>query len=160
MLPWPKKIIDPKAEADLVRKARHGVIICSSGELPRLVARPWPRPTTIDMACLWGPLWHRFDARDRCWIYYKQPLFHNRFLAIEYAVSGHGATLATLGRALAMLDTIAEIKECDAIVCQIWNRRLTPRAMARHGWSRHTSDRHGRNYIKRFYGDYSTAQAR
>jgi hypothetical protein len=154
MLLWPQTISDLAAGAARVRAARYGVIECAGGEFRRLWLRPWPALVSIDEVRIWGPLRRRFDSRDRCRLYYKQPLGHGDYLALQYAISGRGCTLATCLRALATLDAIARIKQADAIVCQAWNPRLSARVMARHGWSRHTSDRGGRNYIKRFYGEY------
>ena len=53
-----------------------------------------------------------------------------------------------------VLDSIAEIKQIDAIVCDAGNVRLSERLMARLGWEPHQPSRWHRNYIRRFYGVY------
>ena len=64
-------------------------------------------------------------------------------------------TLATMLGALAVLDEIARIKQSDAILTDAANFRISDRFLRRQGWERHTKARYHRNYIKRFYGEYS-----
>ena len=58
---------------------------------------------------------------------------------------------------LELLNEIARIKRSDAILCDAWNSRMSPRVLHRWGWEPHTSSRWHRNYIKRFYGCYPKA---
>ncbi len=153
MILWPRKITDLTANVALVRRARYGVIECVDGEFFSLRLRCWPTVVASDEVRLWGPLRRHFDARDRCRLFYNQPLGQASFLALSYALSGRGCRLATLVKALAMLDEIAAIKRTDAIVMQAWNPRLTARNLARYGWAPHTADPRGRHFIKRFYGE-------
>jgi len=159
VLLWPQTITQLDANATLIRRARYGVIESTAGGFRRLRLRVTPTIVTIDSARLWGPLIHRLDPRDRCRLYYNQPLGHDRFLALKYGVSGRGCALETIQSALEALEAIAAIKQIDAIVCQVWNARLTERVMNRFGWERHTADQRGRHYIKRFYGDYPQSPA-
>lgn len=156
MILWPRIVTDLNADAALVRRARYGVIECVDGEFRRLRLRCWPTVVASDEVRLWGPLRRRFDSRDRCRLFYNQPLGHASFLALSYALSGRGCRLRTLVRALETLDEIAAIKRSDAIVMHAWNPRLTARNLARYGWAPHTADPRGRHFIKRFYGDYCT----
>jgi hypothetical protein len=159
MLLWPKTVTRLAGSEALIRRGRYGVIQCASGAFERLRLRVLPTVVTIDEACWWGPLARRFDARDRCRLFYNQPLGHGRFLALKYAISGRACTLRTFQSALATLEAIAAIKQIDAIVCQVWNARLTPRVMGRFGWTQHTSDPRGRHFIKRFCAETSQNSA-
>ena len=156
MILWPRTITDLSANVALVRRARYGVIECVEGEFRSLRLRCWPTVVASDEVRLWGPLRRRFDGRDRCRLFYNQPLGHGSFLALSYALSGRACRLATLVRALTALDEIAAIKRSDAIVMHAWNPRLTARNLARYGWAPHTADPRGRHFVKRFYGEYPT----
>jgi hypothetical protein len=59
---------------------------------------------------------------------------------------------------MAVLDEIARIKRSDAILTDAANFRISDRFLRRQGWERHTKARYHRNYIKRFYGEYSTVR--
>jgi hypothetical protein len=77
-------------------------------------------------------------------------------LALSYIVSSGDTSLASVQRALAILDEIARIKQSDAIVCEITGPRLSDRILCREGWERHLPQSPRRHYIKRFYGKYPT----
>ncbi len=102
-----------------------------------------------------GQRYHQRARGDRLWLYYNQPRRHPKFLALKFVVSTRNTSWASMVRALEVLDEIAQIKQCDALLCDAANLRLTPRLLAREGWEPHTRSRWHRNYIKRFYGDYS-----
>jgi hypothetical protein len=50
---------------------------------------------------------------------------------------------------LEVLDEVARIKNCDAIVCDASYYRISDRLLARWGWQAHKPQRWHRNYIKR-----------
>jgi hypothetical protein len=53
-----------------------------------------------------------------------------------------------------VLDEVARLKASDAILCDVWNWRISDRLLARWGWQPHKPDRWHRHFIKRFYGVY------
>ena len=98
-----------------------------------------------------------FDRRatgDRCWLYYNQPYWHRRFLALKFVVSSREATFGTFRSTLIVLDEIARIKHTDAILAEVRNLRISDRLLRRWGWESHLSASRRRHFIKRFYGNY------
>jgi hypothetical protein len=151
-----------EAGRERVRERRYGVIETAGGALVAVHLRPWPK--LFSLRELWPvvPRYHASGAKDRCFLYYNQPLFQPTFLALRYVVSTSGTSYRTFRAALRVLDAIAELKRIDAIVCDAANARISDRLLARLGWEPHKPQRWHRNYIRRFYGDYSakTAPAR
>ena len=66
------------------------------------------------------------------------------------------SSCALAGRMLLaeVLDEVAWLKRTDALLCDVWNERISPRLLARWGWEPHKPQPWHRNYIKRFYGTY------
>ena len=151
--------LDPPAnplarfDASGLRAARHGVIVACAAELASVRKSRWPLIASLDMY-FWAVRQHRRETGDRCRLYYSQPRRFPNFLALKFVVSTRDCSLGTFRRALEALDALAELKQCDAILCDAWNPRLTDRALRREGWEPHAAMRWHRNYIKRFYGDY------
>jgi hypothetical protein len=87
-------------------------------------------------------------------LYYNQPRSQPNFLALKYVVSTAGTTYQTFRASLMALDSIAEIKRTDAIVCDAANWRISDRLLSRLGWKPLAPSRWHRNYIRRFYGEY------
>jgi hypothetical protein len=138
-------------------RRRFGVIEMRNGRLERISLRPWPKSSSLLEARAWGRWLHERQPGNRCRLYYNQPWGCPGFLALRYVVSSRDCTLATFRGALAVLDEIARLKHSEAIVCQASNSRISDRLLTRWGWQPHTADRRSRNFIKRFYGDYSAA---
>ncbi len=92
--------------------------------------------------------------RDRCLLYFNQPLGHQKFLVLKYVLTSRGSSYRTFHQAITTLDRIAQIKQSDAIVTEVYNQRLSDRLMRRLGWEPHCPERRGHHYIKRFYGVY------
>lgn len=138
--------------ADL-RRGRYGVIEIRDGELWAIHLRPVPKFVSGLEASWFG--WHaRHTAGDRCWLYYDQPWRYPRFLALKFVAARRDASFATCRRAATVLDAVARVKQIDAIVCDVWNPRISERLLARWGWQPLQAQRWHRNYIKRFYGSY------
>jgi hypothetical protein len=70
-------------------------------------------------------------------------------LALPYTISHRDTTLASIRRALAVLDEIARLKGTLSIVCDVSNARISDRLLKRWGWEPHAPMRWHRNYIKR-----------
>lgn len=140
-----------------MRRRRYGVIESRGGEFVSLYLRPYPK--LLSLRELWpvGDRYHERGPADRCRLYYNQPLGSPRFLALKYVATTHGTSYRTLLAALRVLDQVAQIKGSDAIVCDAANSRLSDRFMRRMGWAPHAPMRWRRNFIKRFYGEYSAA---
>ncbi len=141
-----------RGAATLVR-GRYGVIEVVDGRFQAVHLRLWPKWISVG-AVVWQTWFGRGGRRDRCLVYYDQPLRFPNFLAIKYAVSSLGTTYPTLRTAAMVLDEIARVKQIDALVCEAWNRRISDRLLARWGWERHVLGSSRRHYIKRFYGEY------
>jgi hypothetical protein len=140
-------------DAEILRRRRFGVIDVRNGQLESIRLRPWPKFVSI-VGVAWGQLSHAHVPGDHLRLFYNQPFRYPNFLALKFAVSARDTTLATVHRALAVLDEIAHIKHSDALLCDAANFRLSSAMLARFGWEPHATNRWHRNYIKRFYGQY------
>lgn len=140
--------------AEVLRRRAHGVIEVAQGRLRRVVLRPFPKLVSMLEISLTGRWCHGRRPGDWCLLYYDQPRRFPSFLAVKYLVSARHSTYGTLRRALDTLDEIARLKQTDALLCQVSNRRISGRMLARCGWEPHCPAGWRRHYIKRFYGDY------
>jgi hypothetical protein len=158
-MPFFETVFDLHHGANVLRRRRHGVICASDGCFQAVRLRPWPK--LISLSEVWWQDWflHRGAPGDCCYLYYTQPRRFPNFLALKYLVSTHGATFRTVRSTLAALDAIARIKQTDAIVCEVWNRRISDRTLQRWGWERHVPGSRRRHWIKRFYGQYAPVDA-
>jgi len=148
-----KTVTDLRNDVELLRRRRFGVINIRNGELESIRLRPWPKLVSI-IGVAWGQWHHVHVPGDRLRLYYNQPFRYSNFLALKFAISSRHTTLATVHRALEVLDEIAQIKRSDALLCYAANFRLSSAMLARYGWEQHAASRWHRNYIKRFYGEY------
>jgi hypothetical protein len=145
---------DPFADCQALRRGRYGVIDARGGRLAAIHLRAWPKVVSVVEVEWLGHRVHRSQPGDRCFVYYNQPRRFSSFLALKYVVSQRDCTLATFHRALEVLDEVARVKGSDALLCDVWNTRISDRLLARWGWERHKQGRWHRHYIKRFYGVY------
>jgi len=145
---------DPHAQADVLRARSHGVIEVRDGRLRRVRLRPFPKIVSLPEIMLLGEQYHRRRAGDRCLLFYDQPRRFPNFLSLKYVLSARDTTLASIRTALRALDEIARLKGSDAIVCDVFNWRISERLLGRLGWESHKPSRWHRHYIKRFYGDW------
>jgi hypothetical protein len=153
-LECPAGLEDLALAAELVRRRRYGVIEAVSGRLIAVRFRPWPKWVSLPEALFLGKRYHERRPADHCRLFFNQPRRYSNFLAVPYGVCGRGTRLATLNAALSALDEIARIKGTDALLADVANFRISPRALARYGWVAHKPSRWHRHYIKRFYGVY------
>jgi hypothetical protein len=135
------------------------MIEVNRGQLVAIHLRRLPKIVSAIEVASWGRWQHERLSGDRCWLYYKQPWRFPNFLALQYMISARDCTLATLHRTLELLDEVARVKQTDAIVCDVWNWRISDRLLAREGWQSHRPSRWHRHYIKRFYGVYPNVPA-
>jgi hypothetical protein len=142
------------AQRETLRRGRYGVIETRQGRLWAIHLRYWPRTVTVLDAEWLGRRYHASRAGDRCRLYYNQPRRFPNYLALVFVVSGRNCAFATFHRALEWLDEVARLKQSDAILCDVWNERISDRLLARWGWEPHKPQPWHRNYIKRFYGVY------
>ncbi len=135
-------------------KRSYGVIEIRNGQLHAIHFRPWPKIiSTIEVYWL-GNWTHRRLKSDRCLLYFNQPQGHREFLTLKYIVTSKSTSYRSFYQATVILDQIARIKNSDAIVTDVINRRISDRLLQRLGWTKHCLKRPGRPYIKRFYGQY------
>lgn len=153
-------IRDLTAGAAVIRRRRYGVVEAVAGRLIAVHFRPYPKWISFPEVLFWGASRHRRWEADCCRLYFNQPRRFSNFLAVPYIVSGRGTTLATFYAALDALDEIARIKRTDALLADVLNPRISPRFLARRGWSPHKPSRWHRHFIKRFYGEYPTRPAK
>jgi hypothetical protein len=140
--------------ADLLRRGRYGVIEFADGRFRRIRLRWFPKLISVSEIWFLGATFHNRRAGDRLWLYYNQPRRHSNYLVLKYVVSTREGSLASLVRALDVLDEIARLKGSDALLCDAANGRISERLMERWGWTPHCPSRWHRHFIKRFYGDY------
>jgi hypothetical protein len=149
-----RTLFDPfDSELEALRGARYGTVEVRDGRLWAIHLRRFPKFVSGFEAELVGRRYRR-AAGDCCLVYYDQPRRFPSFLAIKFVISRRDCSFATLRHALAVLDAVAQVKRSDAILCDVWNRRISDRLLARWGWEPHKPQRWHRNYIKRFYGVY------
>jgi hypothetical protein len=158
--PLVRTLIDPFAHCEALRRARYGVIEIRDGRLAAIHLRAWPKIISVLEIEWLGRRRHREQPGDCCLLYYNQPRRHPNFLVLKYVVSNRDCTLATGRRALDVLDELARIKHSDALLCDVWNARISDRLLARWGWEPHCASRWHRHHIKRFYGVYPPPRER
>jgi hypothetical protein len=150
-------VTDLAAGSAVLRRRRYGVIEVVDELLVRIVLRPLPKLVSWPEARLLGRLRHALCQANSCRVYYNEPRSAPGFLALCYLVSTRGTTVRSVLGALAVLDEIARIKQSDALVCDVSNLRISDRLLARWGWAPLRPRWGHRNFIKRFYGSYPTA---
>ena len=124
------------------------------GQLAAIHVRRFPKiVSALEIEWL-GRRRHNNSPGDRCRLYYNQPRRHGNYLALVYVVSDRDCTFASFRRAVELLDEVARVKQSDAILCDVWNLRISDRLLARWGYEPHKPQRWHRNHIKRFYGAY------
>lgn len=138
----------------------YGTIIVEDGEFQRIRFKPWPKIiSSLEINLLGQKTHNAAESQDRCTLYYNQPFFHKRFLALKYIVSTKGTSFKSFRLAVRVLDEVARIKQSDAIVSEVTNFKISNRLMKRWGWESHLKDRPNRHFIKRFYGEYPESLA-
>ncbi len=147
-------ITDLRAQADILRRRRYGVIEMVDERLVRIVLRPWPKRISIVELLLVSRRFHARWPGNRCRLYYKQPFGHGNFLVVAHAISVAESTLRTVHGALVVLDEIARLKQSDAIIGNVANTQISDRLTARWGWEPLIVRNGQRQFIKRFYGEY------
>jgi hypothetical protein len=154
MSPLFETVTDLASADEILRRRSYGVIHARAGRVVAIHLRPFPKWTSAADIALLESL-RRFQRHDDCcWLYYNQPWSCRSFLAVKYLRSRPGTRMSTIAAALRQLDRIAELKRIDALLCDVANRRISDRLLARQGWQPHAPSRFHRNYIKRFYGQY------
>ena len=153
-MPLFETVTDLAAGTEAIRRRPYGIVEAVEGRLFAIHFRPFPKWISLPEVLYWGASRHRRWEGDCCRLFFNQPRRFSNFLAVPYVVSGRGTTLATFYAALDALDEIARIKRTDALLADVLNPRISPRFLARRGWSPHKPSRWHRHYIKRFYGEY------
>jgi hypothetical protein len=152
---WPFLTVTNLTEgAEALRIHSYGVIEVKEGKLQRVMLRPWPKIISIAGVGGMGRWQHWRRKGDSIRIFYNQPRRCPNFLVLKYAESARNTTMSSLVRALAVLDEIARLKRSDALLCDVYNDRITTKLLNRWGWEPHCPSRFHRHFIKRFYGKY------
>ena len=154
MPPLFETVTDLEQQTDRVRARRYGLVEIVDGRFVCLRLRPLPKLISLPEIIPVGRRYHLRGPADRCLFFYNQPRQFPNFLAVKYVVSTQATSLATICQAMAVLDAIAQIKQTDALLCDVANSRISDRLMHRWGWEPHRPQRWHRNFIKRFYGEY------
>ena len=153
-MPLFETVADLAKGADLLCHRPYGVIEVADGQFRRVVLRPFPKIISALGTLLTGGWRHRRRPGDHIRLYYNQPRRFPNFLVLKYAESARDTSLGTLIRASAVLDEIARLKGSDALLCDVFNGRITSKLLRRWGWEPHCPSWFHRHYIKRFYGVY------
>ncbi len=154
-----ESIYDTETGASAIKGRRYGVIEVADGKLVAIHLRPWPKLISTTEAQWLGGWQHGRRRKDQCLMYYNQPVGQSNFLALKYVVTSFGTKYRTVRKALLILDQVACLKQTDAIVAEITNRRISDRALERMGWVKHFPNSGKRHFIRRFYGQYPVAAA-
>lgn len=132
---------------------RCGRIVVEAGRLLGVERRLLPHGPSI--ARVWIDSRIRASTpRDGCSLVYSGTRAVPGFLAVNYARSGEGTSLVSLHCALAVLDHIARLRQCVAIVAHISTWAISDRALQRFGWEPQSTRLAGRHWIRRFYDGY------
>jgi hypothetical protein len=150
---WIQSIADLSSQQDIVNRRRYGVIEACNGKLIAVHFRPWPKLISLPEV-FWAEKLRKRRSGDRCLVYFNQPRRHSQFLSVTFAISTRDCSLRTLHAARAALEKIAQIKKSDALLCDVWNARISQRLLERWGWEPHCPSRWHRNFIRRLYGQY------
>ena len=154
MRPLFETVTDLRSQADVLCARRYGVVEACDGRLIAIHLRPWPKLISLPEIVPVGRRYHLRGDADRCLLYFNQSIRFPNYLALRYVVSTRGTSVATMRAALGTMDEVARIKQSDALLCDLANRRISDRLMQRWGWEAHKPQRWHRNFIKRFYGHY------
>ncbi len=153
----PLDVVPRLPSPEHLRRARRGMIEVADERLVGIRTRLLARRVSQLEVSLWGRLVHRLRTGNRCWLYYRQPRAMPRFLVLDYVLSARATSLATCRGVLGVLDELARLKHCDAILCDVAALRISDRLLARCGWQAHAPTARHRHFIKRFYGQYPAA---
>lgn len=137
---------------EVLRQRRAGRIVTRSGRLQAVYGRWWPYSGNLLRVQL-DTLFPSSDE-DRCELFYHVPSSAAGFVTLDYVHSGPRTSLASCYAATLVLDEIATLKQSNAIVCHVTNRRISDRLLTRWGWQAHCQHWKGRHFIKRLYGNY------
>lgn len=137
-----------------LRQARCGMIEAADGRLARIVLRPWAKLVSRVGLQTVGRWTHSRWPGDRLRLYYHQPRRMPNYLAVSYVISAAQTCWATVHCALSTLDELARLKQIDALLCEVSNRRISRRLLEREGWEPLRPDDGNRLYVRRFYGQY------
>lgn len=152
-----RPVEDLDAENGGLAKWRAGRIATSAGRLVR-VERRWLAYKATRLR-VWRDRRRSPRGPIQCELFFHQPLGNPDFLVLGYVRSHPQSSLANFYCAALILDEIARLKRCHAIVAEVTNDRLSDRLLARWGWERHCRSWRGRHFIKRFYGVYPAIPA-
>ena len=157
-MPLFESINDITKNLDKIKSRPYGMIEIQDEKMVSIQFRPWPKLiSAVEVAWIGG--WkHRRDKRNRCVLYYNQPIAHRNFLTLAYVQSTLGTSYASFRKSLVILDHIAMIKGSDALLCEATDQRISDRLLRRLGWERHMEASRKRHWIKRFYGDYQQVE--
>ncbi len=143
-----------KSEQETLKRRSYGMIEALHGKLHRIQLRPWPKIASLVEAHWIRAMKSKRHQPDVCRLYYNQPIGHRNFLALTYIESSLNTSVQTVSAALNVLDQIAYIKQSDALIAEVTNRRITDRLLSRLGWQRYMEQKRQRHWIRRFYGAY------
>ncbi len=153
-MPLFQTITNIEANRDTIQRRAYGVIQADDERFVSIRFRPYPKLISGAEA-YWAGTWGKQEyKRNRCLLYFNQPLLHRNFLTLQYIVTTLNSSWTTCAVALSVLDRIAQIKQSDAILCELSYKKLSPRLMKRYGWERHLKQKKRKHFIKRFYGRY------
>lgn len=133
-------------------KWRAGRIVTSAGRLVR-VERRWLAYKATRLRVWWDRRRPQ-SGPQQCELFFHQPVGNPDFLVLGYVRSHPRESLASFYCATLVLDEIARMKRCHAVVAEVTNDRISDRLLARWGWEQHCLSWRGRHFIKRFYGVY------
>ncbi len=149
-----ESVYDVKAQQAVLRRRRYGVIEAANGKLVRIQLRPWPKFGSILEAHWIEATRSRRQRKDCCRLFYNEPIGNPGFLTLAFAESSINTSITTIFVTLSVLDQIAYLKNSNAIVAEVSNKRISDRALKHWGWERHLEHKPKRHWIKRFYGTY------
>ncbi len=149
-------VVDIDGNHETIRRRAYGMIEIRNERFHSLQFRPWPKIGSIVEAAWAGGWGKKSIDKNRCLLFFSQPILHRNYLTLNYVVSNLYTSMTTALLSLSVLDQVAAIKRSDAILCDITNARISDRFMKRYHWEPQDLNGRRRQWIKRFYGEYPT----
>ncbi|MFG0254927.1 MAG: hypothetical protein ACF787_07490 [Rhodopirellula sp. JB053] len=146
------------SQAESISAITRGRIVMRAGKLAA-IEQHWVR-SPVSVAQVWWESNHGRLRGDECLLDYHVPRGLSAFITLDYIRSGSETSYKTFVGACHVLNEIARLRHCSAIVAHVTNVRISDRLLERLGWQRHLEHWRGRHYIRRFYDGYPTFPSR
>ena len=134
------------ADVEKLHSIRYAELLVTSSFL-EIRKRFWPR-----LASYWDVFWDEKISKgnvNSCHVFFSFPRKAPGFLTVNYFRTGAQTEYSTILFATQVIEQIARIRACRAIVCQVISKRISERLMKRWGYVPHAKSLGAGHYIRR-----------